>query len=226
MFLKYSFFNKCAILLFILIFIYTSNKKVRIYFNTNDEDDIITSVDRAKNFILRCSNGILDKKPPLKNFNNPRISSVIPLYNCENTNNCENTILRAIRSIQNQNIKDIEIILVNDFSEDKTLMLINQFQKEDPRIKIINNKKRMGTLYSRSIGALAAKGKYLFPLDNDDMFLDTDVFKYIYYEANNNNYDIVKFRGLWARGIENFMLKKVKTKVFMNHKIGLILHQP
>jgi glycosyltransferase involved in cell wall biosynthesis len=105
-------------------------------------------------------------------------------------------------------------------------MMINQLQKEDPRIIIINNKKRMGTLYSRSIGALAAKGKYLFPLDNDDMFLDTDVFKYIYYEANNNNYDIVKFRGLWARGIENFMLKKVKTKVFMNHKIGLILHQP
>ena len=84
----------------------------------------------------------------------------------------------------------------------------------------------MGTLYSRSIGALAAKGKYLFPLDNDDMFLDTDVFNYIFNEANNNNYDIVKFRGLWARSIENFMLKRVKTKVYMNHKIGLILHQP
>ena len=206
MILKYSFFNKCVILLFFLILIYSSYIKIRIYFNTNAEDDIMAAVERAKNFIIRSSNGILDKKPPLKNFNNPRISSVIPLYNCENT------ILRAIRSIQNQNIKDIEIILVNDFSEDKTLMLINQFQKEDPRIKIINNKKRMGTLYSRSIGALAAKGKYLFPLDNDDMFLDTDVFKYIYYEANNNNYDIVKFRGLWQEVLKILCLKKLKQK--------------
>ena len=104
-------------------------------------------------------------------------------------------------------------------------MLINQLQKEDPRIIIINNKKRMGTLYSRSIGVLAAKGKYLFPLDNDDMFLDIDIFNYIFNEANNN-YDIIKFRGLWARSIEDFMLKRVKTKVYMNHRIGLILHHP
>ena len=220
MFSKYFFVNKCIILSFILIFIYTSYKKDRIYYNINVEDDIMTSVERSKNFIIRSSNGILDKKPPLKNFNNQRISSIIPLYNCENT------ILRAIRSIQNQNIEDIEIILVNDFSKDKTLMMINQFQKEDPRIIIINNKKRMGTLYSRSIGTLAAKGKYLFPLDNDDMFLDSDIFNYIFNEANNNNYDIVKFRGLWARSIEDFMLKRVKTKLYMNHRIGLILHQP
>ena len=220
MFSKYFFVNKCIILSFILIFIYTSYKKDRIYYNTNIEDDIMTSVERSKNFIIRSSNGILDKKPPLKNFNNQRISSIIPLYNCENT------ILRAIRSIQNQNIEDIEIILVNDLSKDKTLKMINQFQKEDPRIIIINNKKRMGTLYSRSIGTLAAKGKYLFPLDNDDMFLDSDIFNYIFNEANNNNYDIVKFRGLWARSIEDFMLKRVKTKLYMNHRIGLILHQP
>ena len=79
MLLKYFFFNKCVILLFILIFIYTSNKKVRIYFNTNVEDDIMATVERAKNFIIRSSKGILNKKPPLKNINNPRISSVIPL---------------------------------------------------------------------------------------------------------------------------------------------------
>ena len=52
-------------------------------------------------------------------------------------------------------------------------------QKEDPRIKIIANQKNMGTLYSRSVGALSAKGKYIFPLDSDDMFLDEDVFQTI-----------------------------------------------
>ena len=58
------------------------------------------------------------------------------------------------------------------------------------------------------------------------MLLGTDVFNYIFYEAINNNYDIVKFRGLCAWSIRDFMLKRVKTKVYMNHRIGLILHHP
>ena len=105
----------------------------------------------------KCIKGILinDKN----NFilsENPKISAIIPVYNSKNF------ISRAIKSIQNQNILNIEIILVNDFSTDDTLSEIEKIQKEDPRIKIINNKKNMGILYSRSIGALSAKGnKYL-----------------------------------------------------------------
>ena len=72
---------------------------------------------------------------------NPKASIVIPIYNCEKF------IHRAIRSIQNQNIFDLEIILVNDFSTDNTLYVLEKYQKEDPRIKIINNKKNMGILY-------------------------------------------------------------------------------
>ena len=45
----------------------------------------------------------------------------------------------------------------------------------DKRIKLIENKKNMGTLYSRSIGALMAKGNYIMCLDNDDLFFDEDV---------------------------------------------------
>ena len=56
----------------------------------------------------------------------------------------------------------------------------------------------MGTLYSRSIGVLTAKGKYLFPLDNDDMFFDDDVFNIVYNEAYNFNYDIVGFKTIQA----------------------------
>ena len=52
--------------------------------------------------------------------------------------NTKDIISRAIKSIQNQNLLDIEIILVYDFSTDNTLNIIKKFQKEDPRIKIIN----------------------------------------------------------------------------------------
>ena len=55
------------------------------------------------------------------------------------------------------------------------------------------NKKNMGILYSRSIGVLSSKGKYIFSLDNDDMFLDFDVFSTITKIANESNIDIFEF---------------------------------
>ena len=70
-----------------------------------------------------------------KNFSfyeKPKISVVIPVYNCKNT------IKAAVRSIQNQNMADIEIFLVNDLSNDITPKIIQELSEEDPRIKIIN----------------------------------------------------------------------------------------
>ena len=91
---------------------------------------------------------------------------------------------------------NIEIILVNDFSTDNTSSLLEQFEKEDPRLRVIKNKKNMGILYSRSIATLSAKGKFIFPLDNDDMFLDKDVFQIISDRAEKGNFDIIEFRGV------------------------------
>ena len=63
--------------------------------------------------------------------------------------------------------------------------------KYDPRIKIINNNKNMGALYSRSIAALMSKGEYIFGLDNDDMYFYYDVFDYIYLKGKIENLDII-----------------------------------
>ena len=132
---------------------------------------------------------LLNKKPFIKS-NHPKVSGVIPVYNSQDV------IIRSVRSIQNQNMLDIEIVLVDDFSTDNTLNILEQLAKEDPRIKLIKNKKNMGILYTRSIGSLAAKGKYIFPLDNDDMFLDKDVFQTITDRADKGNFDIIEFRGV------------------------------
>ena len=144
---------------------------------------------------------------------NPKISVIIPIYNKEKI------IKRTLRSIQNQNMKDIEIILVNDYSTDNTLKVINQFQNDDPRIKIINNKKNKGTLYSRCIGTLHSTGYYILPLDNDDMYLDGDIFDVLYNEGNNNNLDIVKFNGIHVRGINNFFEITLKEFIFPTTQI-------
>ena len=111
------------------------------------------SFQNAKDFLLKCLKGQLinNKTNKFDSSPNPIASAVIPFYNRKNT------ISRAIKSIQNQDITNLEIILINYFSNDATLSIIEQLEKEDQRIKVINNKKNMGILYSRSIGALAAK---------------------------------------------------------------------
>ena len=53
------------------------------------------------------------------------------------------------------------MILIDDKSKDNTINIINRIKNEDNRIKLIRNTKNRGILYSRSIGVLNAKGKYL-----------------------------------------------------------------
>ena len=139
--------------------------------------------------------------------------------------NCQNSIQMSIKSIQYQKLEDIEIILVNDFSNDNSLEIIENIKKYDKRIKIINNQKNMGTLYSRSIGTLKAKGKYIFSLDNDDIFFDENIFETIVQLADINNYDIVEFKSF---NIPNYHpeINQIKEGQFNNHKSNLILKQP
>ena len=119
---------------------------------------------------------------------------------------------------------ELEIILVNDNSKDNSIKIIQNMQKEDKRIKIINNKKNMGTLYSRCIGVLKSKGKYIFPLDNDDMFFDNDIFNVIYKEAINNNYDIVGFKHIQSN-YYNITIKEMKEGCHMYNN-EFIVYQP
>ena len=85
----------------------------------------------------------------------------------------------------------------------------------------------MGTLYSRSIGVLASKGKYVFPLDNDDMFLDKDVFETITNIAESDNFDLVEFKGIESlRGSKDILNNEIRDIKFSNKKLNLEMHQP
>ena len=178
------------------------------------------SFDNAKNFLSNCLKGIIVNKQSLKNSENPKVSAIVTLRNCKRT------ISRAIMSIQNQNISDIEIILVNDFSTDGTSSIIEDLAKKDPRIKIINNQKNMGTYFCRSIGTLSAKGKYIFHLDGDDMFLDEDSFYTITNIAEKGNFDIVSFRAIFAHYRPNLLESSIMENYFSNHTPNIVLFQP
>ena len=185
------------------------------------EDNKYIIWNKGLNYMKECLNGILNKEiPKYPESNTPVISIIIPLYNAEKT------IKSTIRSIQNQNnFSNYEIIIVNDNSKDNSLEIVYDLQKEDKRIKLLKNENNMGTLYSRCVGALSAKGEYIFALDDDDMFFVDDLLKIIYKIASQDNYDIVGFNSVFSTRY-NTQFSQMKDGGFYVHKHNLILHQP
>ena len=132
----------------------------------------------------------------------PKISIFLPIYNKAKYLN------RSISSIQIQTLKEIEIIPVNDFSDDNSLEILKKMAAKDSRIKIINNKRNKGLLYSRAMGILHSKGKYLMNLDPDDRLEGPDNLEYLYNKAYLTKVDIVSFAFL--EEINFKFIKKIK----------------
>ena len=184
-------------------------------------DSYQDAFNKAKDFIDICMKGILINKDLIKPIEKPKISVVIPCYNCKGY------ILKALRSIQNQDFNNLEIVIINDFSSDDTLSYLEKLKFEDPRIKILNNKKNMGTLYTRSVGSLSSIGKYIFPLDSDDMFLDKDVFTTISNIADKGNFDLVVFKYIKSNLTPNvYSTSYGLINVKKEYKANLVLFQP
>ena len=94
---------------------------------------------------------------------NSLVSVVIPAYNRELF------IVPAIRSVQEQGIEDIEIVIVDDCSTDKTVEKISGI--DDPRIRLVRHEKNKGEAGARNTGVREARGKYVAYLDSDDQWL-------------------------------------------------------
>ena len=143
--------------------------------------DVNTYIDMCK------KDGLI--RGVLKSFSKPRITALITVYNSQQY------IKVAIRSVQNQNMAEIEILAIDDYSIDNSYNILKELQGEDKRIQIIRNKKNRGVLYSRSIGILKAKGKFIMFLDSDDLFVNPNIFQICVQQALNNDLDIIEFSG-------------------------------
>jgi O-antigen/teichoic acid export membrane protein/glycosyltransferase involved in cell wall biosynthesis len=93
----------------------------------------------------------------------PRVSILIPAYNPEDT------ILRALESAQLQTLSDIEIIVIDDASTDRTLELVRERKQKDARICICSRETNGGPAAARNMGLAVARGEWIALLDADDM---------------------------------------------------------
>ena len=218
---KKLFIISFLFILFLLYLVdfYKYDKNTIFYEEKFDPYDV--AFNKAKEFINNNIKGILINTEKVKLSKIPKISVVIPCYNCKKF------ILRAIRSIQNQNFSNYEIIISNDGSSEDTYIFIEQLQKEENRIRIINNKINMGLLYARCIGTLSAKGEYIFPIDSDDMILDKDVFYILTNIITKGNFDIIIYNSIYTNLKPDVNSTKFSVSIFdKNHKPNLVLFQP
>ena len=167
-------------------------------------------------FIDKCYNDILINKSLYLTSQIPKISVIIPIYNAEKY------IHYSLRSVQNQKMKEIEIIIIDDNSSDDSIKIVQKYMEEDKRIKLIENKNNRQILFSKSIGALNSKGKYIIELDQDDMFIRDDAFDIIYNESEKNDLDYLSFKYISAKNV-------FKEAKFINNFIkdkNIIIKQP
>lgn len=230
--LKTTLIIKIVEIILLILILYIIFRGHFIIYNKNHIDykalleqnyeSINIAYNNSINFIKTCQSPDLIHFEPSKiyNFSNPYISVIIPLFNCEKF------ILRSIKSVQLQNLTNFEILLIDDNSVDNTYNLVTKIHKEDKRIKILKNQKNMGTLYSRSIGVLMSQGKYIFNLDNDDLFLNNDILSSISQINEKGNFDIVEFKSISNKIIDqDILINKIKNSMF-SHQKPFILFQP
>lgn len=140
----------------------------------------------------------------------PYISIIVPLYNAENT--IENTI----KSIINQTLSNIEIIIINDGSKDKSIDILRKYSKIDNRIKIINQE-NLGVSKARNKGISLANGEYISFVDSDD-YIDKDMYYKLYNKAKLFSIDIVKgsYTTEWKDGERNDRYYKLNENLIYN----------
>ena len=111
------------------------------------------------------------------------LSVIIPAYNVEKY------IKRCINSVLSQDLKNIEIIVIDDGSKDKTSDICLEISKNNKNI-IYKKVQNSGCSAARNLGISMAKGKYIAFLDSDD-WVDLDMYINMVEEAEKNQADIV-----------------------------------
>lgn len=109
---------------------------------------------------------------------NLKISIIVPVYNAEKY------IKRCLNSLINQTYENLEIIIIDDGSKDKSLKIVKEYSKKDKRIKIIE-KENTGVSDTRNIGINNATGEYIMFVDSDDWLTKDSCEKYSkFFEYN------------------------------------------
>ncbi len=139
-----------------------------------------------------------------------KLSIVVPVYNAEKF------LVKCVNSLLEQNVRDIEVILVNDGSRDKSLEICKEFAKKDSRVKVFSQE-NSGQSKARNVGMDVASGEFITFMDSDD-WVDADYYEKLIDAAVRNDADIACGSILRVR--------KEYTKFRINYKKEEVFEKP
>lgn len=115
------------------------------------------------------------------------VSVIIPVYNNAST------LRRCLDSVLDQTGVNLEVICIDDASQDDSLALLERYCHTDLRIKLIANKRNLGAAASRNLGLERASGQYLMNLDGDD-YLEPDSLQGLLAYSMSDQVDMCFYR--------------------------------
>ncbi len=112
-----------------------------------------------------------------------KVSVVVPVYNMELH------LEKCLDSILAQTLRDIEVVIVDDGSEDKSPVILERYASQDPRIRVLSQP-NAGLAAARNLGIRAAVGEFIGFVDSDD-YVDSCMFENLYQRAISDRSDVV-----------------------------------
>lgn len=150
----------------------------------------------------------------------PLVSIIVPVYNVENY------IDQCINSIISQTYKNIELIVINDGSTDKSLQRLNRIKKHFKMIILNQNNK--GQAYARNKGLEYSSGKYILFVDADD-FIDEKTVERTVLLSEANEVDVIRFNAKSFTELSNIKLRYYdfsntlkENKIYINKELKYI----
>ena len=202
------YLNAVALIQLIIIIIIKRKELVlnifyngKIYYKDEKNLNLGEIQNQIKNY--KKSKIFFDNREDFEKRRTPKISLIITIYNQEHF------IKYAYSSFLKQELKDIEIILVDDASWDNSSKIIKNLMKKDKRIIYIKHKFNKNAFYSRNIGVIFSNGEYVLINDPDDLLLNNILIK-CYETSKYFNLDILQYFAM--RGSYN------KNMIWFNNK--------
>jgi glycosyltransferase involved in cell wall biosynthesis len=139
-----------------------------------------------------------ENKENLDEAHVPKVSIIVPVYNTENY------LTECLESLQNQTLRDIEIICVNDCSTDSSPQILQKFAEDDPRFVVINMDHKIGRIPAvpRNAALPRCRGEYVTFVDSDDI-VAAEAYEKSYAAGKKDDADIVAF-GVATFGEKNY----------------------
>lgn len=163
-------------------------------------------------FLFGTTITFVEQQTYASNETTPKIAVVIPVYNVEPY------LKECLDSVVHQTFKALKIICINDGSTDGSLKILREYEKNDPRVTVIDQENK-GVSVARNVGielALQSKCEFITFMDSDD-YLELDTYENSYKKAISSGADVV----VWGR--DYFKVVDGEEAVFrtMDYKNGM-----